>query len=95
MWLLIGIRTTHPDKNGIKGSPDNLWAIDNLEYFVIECKNGVKPDTTAVSKTDCSQLLSSIRWFENLYAGNGFKCYPVSYTEPVRFLMPRLLMPSI
>jgi len=75
--VLIGIHATRPDKNGIKGSPDNLWAIDNLEYFVIECKNGVKPDITAVSKADCSQLLSSIQWFENLYAGNGFKCYPI------------------
>lgn len=74
---IIGIHSTRPDKDGVKGSPDNLWAINNLEYFVIECKNGVKPDTTAISKGDCAQLLSSIQWFENLYAGNDFSCYPI------------------
>ncbi len=74
---IIGIHASRPEKDGVKGSPDNLWAIDNLEYFVIECKNGVKPDITSISKSDCSQLLSSIQWFENLYVGNEFKCYPV------------------
>lgn len=74
---IIGIHASRPDKDGIKGSPDNLWAINNLEYFIIECKNGVKPDITTISKSDCSQLLSSIQWFENLYIGNDFKCYPI------------------
>lgn len=74
---IIGIHSSRPEKEGIKGSPDNLWAIGNLEYFVIECKNGVKSNTTTISKSDCSQLLSSIQWFENLYEGNEFKCYPI------------------
>lgn len=74
---LLGIHSSRPDKNGVLGSPDNLWAVDNLEYFVIECKNGVKRDSAAISKADCAQLLSSIQWFENLYAGNDFKCYPI------------------
>jgi hypothetical protein len=63
---IIGIHATRPDKDGIKGSPDNLWAIDNLEYFVIESKNGVKPDTTAISKADCAQLLSSFGKHQSL-----------------------------
>lgn len=74
---IIGIHSSRPEKSGVKGSPDNLWAIGNLEYFIIECKNGVKPDITNISKSDCSQLLSSIQWFENLYAGNEFNCYPI------------------
>ena len=74
---VIGIHSSRPDKDGIKGSPDNLWAIDNLEYFIIECKSGVKPDIAAISKSDCAQLLSSIQWFKNLYAGNSFTYYPI------------------
>lgn len=74
---IIGIRSSRPEKEDIKGSPDNLWAIDNLEYFIIECKNGVKADTTSISKSDCSQLLSSIQWFKNFYDGNSFKYYPI------------------
>lgn len=74
---IIGIHSSRPDKEGVKGGPDNLWAVDNLEYFVIECKSGVKPDIMAISKSDCSQLLSSIQWFENTYAGNHFKCHPI------------------
>lgn len=74
---IIGIHASRPDKEGVRGGPDNLWAIDNLKYFVIECKNGVKPDITAISKSDCSQLLSSIQWFENLYVGNNYTCYPI------------------
>lgn len=74
---IIGIHASRPERDGVKGGPDNLWAIGNLEYFVIECKSGVKPDITSISKSDCSQLLSSTQWFTNLYSGNGFKCYPV------------------
>lgn len=82
---IIGIHSSRPDKNDIKGGPDNLWAIGNLEYFVIECKNGVKHDITTISKSDCSQLLSSIQWFENLYVGNNVKCYPIIIHKTNKF----------
>jgi replicative superfamily II helicase len=74
---IIGISSSRPENDGVEGGPDNLWAIDDLEFFIIECKNGVKPDTTTISKSDNSQLLSSIQWFENLYKGNNFKFTPI------------------
>ena len=74
---IIGIHSSRPEKEGALGGPDDLWAIDNLKYFVIECKNGVKPDITEISKSDCEQLLSSMQWFENLYAGNNYSYYPI------------------
>lgn len=74
---IIGIHSSRPEKEGATGGPDNLWVIDNLEYFIIECKNGVKPGITEISKSDCAQLLSSIQWFENLYAGNSYNCHPI------------------
>lgn len=81
---VIGIHASRPEKENTKG-PDNLWAIGNLNYFVIECKSGVKPDITEISKSDCSQLLSSIQWFENLYAGNNYCCYPIIVHRATRF----------
>ena len=80
----IGIHASRPEKENI-GGPDNLWAIGDLNYFVIECKNGVKKDIKEISKSDCSQLLSSIQWFENLYAGNNYTCYPIIVHRATRF----------
>lgn len=74
---IIGFNSSRPEKEDNDGGPDNLWAIGNLEYFVIECKNGVDEKSTFISKADCSQLLSSVQWFENNYSDNGFKCYPI------------------
>lgn len=82
---ILGIRSSRPEKEGIPGGPDNLWAIDNLRYFVIECKNGVKPSITEISKSDCEQLLSSIQWFENLYAGNDYSCCPIMIHRVAKF----------
>lgn len=44
-------------------APDVLWYMGNMKYAVIECKNESQSKT--ISKTYCSQLLSSISWFEN------------------------------
>ena len=56
-----------------------------MNYFVIECKNGVKPETMQISKSDCSQLLSSIQWFENLYVGDECICYPIMVHRAAKF----------
>ena len=82
---IIGIHSSRPEKAGALGGPDDLWALDNLKYFVIECKNGVKTGIKEISKSDCSQLLSSIQWFENIYTGNSYNCYPVIIHRAVKF----------
>ena len=56
-----------------------------MEYFVIECKNGVDESTLAISKSDCGQLLSSIQWFTNNYTDNDFKCHPIIIHRAERF----------
>ena len=45
--------------------PDNLWAVGNLEYFVIECKSGAVNQT--VSKYYANQLSGSMNWFAKRY----------------------------
>lgn len=82
---IIGIHSSRPEKEGVLGGPDNLWAIDNLKYFVIECKNGVKPDIMAISKSDCGQLLNSLQWFENLHEGDNCICYPIIIHRATKF----------
>lgn len=79
---IIGFTGSRPENDG---GPDNLWAVGGSRYFVIECKNGVDTNTTTISKSDCSQLLSSIQWFENLYSGNDFVCEPIIIHRAARF----------
>ncbi|MDB5763943.1 MAG: DEAD-like helicase [Herminiimonas sp.] len=61
---LIGFISQRPELDFNSG-PDVLWAVGNLRYFVIECKNGAV--TSKVSKDDCNQLTGSVNWFEQRY----------------------------
>jgi hypothetical protein len=68
---ILGFESSRLDKDG---GPDNLWAIGNSMYLVIECKSGATADT--ISKDYCNQLGGSVRWFDGKY-GNGYQCTPV------------------
>ncbi len=72
--FMLGIVSSRPEFERGKG-PDNLWALGNNLFLVIECKNGTITDT--INKHDCNQLNGSIVWFENEYDGNGFNCSPI------------------
>ncbi len=71
---LIGFKSTRPDKETNGEGPDNLWAIGNNCYLVIECKSGSTSET--ISKDYCNQLGGSIRWFSSEY-GNDFQSIPI------------------
>lgn len=60
----IGFNSQRPENDYGKG-PDVLWEVGQLNYYVIECKNGVTAKT--ISKTDCNQLNGSGEWFVNSY----------------------------
>lgn len=63
--LLIGFKSQRPEEEyGGKG-PDVLWLVGDLNYFIIECKNGCI--TELISKHDCDQLSGSINWFKSKY----------------------------
>ncbi|WP_018213613.1 hypothetical protein [Desulfitobacterium hafniense] len=70
---MLGFKSSRPDKEGT-GGPDNLWAIGNNSYCVIECKSGAI--TNFISKEYCNQLGGSVRWFVNKY-GTNYNCIPV------------------
>ena len=71
---VLGFISTRPDKETSGQGPDNLWAIGNNKYFIIECKSGAVSDT--ISKEYCNQLGGSIRWFNQEY-GAGYEPTPV------------------
>ncbi|EAF5943934.1 DEAD/DEAH box helicase [Listeria monocytogenes] len=60
---MIGFESERPEKNDY--GPDNLWALGNEKYILIECKNECK--ASPIIKKDCSQLNSSIEWFKTKY----------------------------
>jgi len=98
---VIGICSSRPEREYGDIAPDNLFALGNSEYAVIECKNG----TTAksISKRDCNQLLGSVQWFKNHYMDKGLTCYPImihnskifsyeaSPSDDIRIMTPELL----
>ena len=60
----LGFVGQRPENEYGRG-PDNLWALGNNEYFIIECKNGVTNEM--INKHDINQLNGSIEWFKNKY----------------------------
>ena len=71
---VLGFISTLPDQETNGRGPDNLWAIGNNNYLVIECKSGAVADT--ISKDYCNQLAGSMRWFNNEY-GSRFSAVPI------------------
>lgn len=79
-WFL-GISGQRPEKE-YKEGPDNLWAMPNGSFLVIECKNGVTAES-GISKKDAGQLGQSIDWFRGRY--------PASSAVPVMIHPERVL----
>lgn len=63
-WFL-GISGQRPEKLYEEG-PDNLWALPNGSFLVIECKNGVTAGD-GIAKKDAGQLGQSMEWFSGRY----------------------------
>lgn len=68
-WF-VGAKGQRPEKD-YKEGPDNLWALPNGTFLVIECKNGVTSDG-GISKKDVGQLGQSIEWFKQRYPLSAF-----------------------
>lgn len=60
----LGFCSQRPEAESGRG-PDVLWATGELNYFVIECKNGTTTDK--INKHDCNQLNGSAEWFKQKY----------------------------
>jgi hypothetical protein len=65
LGLFLGFGSDRPEDKFGRG-PDNLWALGELKYLVIECKSGAV-SAEKVSKADTNQLNGSIVWFTEKY----------------------------
>ena len=61
----IGIKGQRPEKLFGEG-PDNLWALPEGSFLVIECKNNTTSEN-GISKTDAGQLDQAMTWFGARY----------------------------
>jgi len=60
----LGFPSQRPEQELGEG-PDVLWALGELQYWVIEAKSGATTDF--ISKHDSDQLGGSVRWFRGRY----------------------------
>lgn len=68
----LGFAGERPDKEWKEG-PDNLWALDNQTYLLIECKNEVGVTRAEINKRETEQMNRSSAWFDKHYKGMSVK----------------------
>lgn len=95
----IGLGSQRPEREVNKG-PDNLWALGDDNYWVIEAKNGVT-NSKGIGKRDMGQLIQSMVWFGQKYptgravpvmVHRAVASYSDSSPQPgTRVITPRLL----
>ncbi|MGH9496228.1 MAG: hypothetical protein ACRD3B_14610, partial [Candidatus Sulfotelmatobacter sp.] len=73
---LLGFDGQRPDEEWGEG-PDNIWAIRDNEYLLIECKNEVETKRTEIHKKESGQMNNHIAWFRNKYGEVKVDCVMV------------------
>ena len=64
----LGFKCERPDKEWKEG-PDNLWALRDNEYLLVECKSEVKLTRDSINKDETGQMNNSCAWFKKNYGG--------------------------
>lgn len=62
----LGFAGERPDKEWKEG-PDNLWALDDTQYILWECKNEVDTSRVDINKREADQMNRSSSWFLKHY----------------------------
>jgi replicative superfamily II helicase len=68
----LGFAGERPDKEWKEG-PDNLWALDDTQYLLWECKSEVDITRSHINKREAEQMNRSSAWFDKHYAGMKVK----------------------
>lgn len=68
----LGFAGERPDKEWKEG-PDNLWALDDTQYILWECKDEVEVSRIEINKREAEQMNRSSAWFEKHYSGMKVK----------------------
>jgi replicative superfamily II helicase len=64
----LGFAGERPDKEWKEG-PDNLWALDDARYLIIECKSEIDVARAEINKREAEQMNRSAAWFDKHYKG--------------------------
>lgn len=68
----LGFAGERPDKEWKEG-PDNLWALDDTQYILWECKDEVEIARIEINKREAEQMNRSSAWFDKHYSGMKVK----------------------
>lgn len=68
----LGFVGERPDKEWKEG-PDNLWALNDKQYILWECKSEVDIKRAEINKREAEQMNRSCAWFDKHYAGMEVK----------------------
>lgn len=64
----LGFSSERPDKEW-KAGPDNLWALGESKYLLVECKSEVQLNRAEIVKDETGQMNNACAWFEKHYHG--------------------------
>jgi replicative superfamily II helicase len=64
----LGFGCQRPDKEWKEG-PDNLWALRDDDYLLVECKSEVSLTRDFINKQETGQMNNACAWFKNNYKG--------------------------
>jgi hypothetical protein len=64
----LGFECQRPDKEWKEG-PDNLWALKDGEYLLVECKSEAALTRAEVYRDDTGQMNNACSWFNQFYPG--------------------------
>ena len=78
----IGFAGERPDKEWKEG-PDNLWALDDSQYILWECKDEVEINRSEINKREAEQMNRSSAWFTKHYPGMQVKHIIIHPTSTV------------
>jgi replicative superfamily II helicase len=78
----LGFETQRPDKEWKQG-PDNLWALRDNQYLLVECKNQVDTNRKEINKDETGQMNNSCAWFRKHYGDVPVKNMMVIWTRTV------------
>ena len=68
----LGFVGERPDSEWKEG-PDNLWALDDTNYILLECKSEVDVARAEINKREAEQMNRSNAWFDKHYLGMEVK----------------------
>jgi replicative superfamily II helicase len=76
----LGFRADRPDKE-LREGPDNLWALRDDLYWLVESKNQVSADRQEINKNETGQMNNSCAWFKQRYRGAANRNLMIIWTK--------------